>query len=76
MRTARIVLAALGAAGMLWGGWLLVTTQRLDQLLNLAIWLAAAVILHDFVLVPVLTVVRRRRMLHQALPQDDPHHGF
>ncbi|MGF6822641.1 hypothetical protein M2317_001548 [Microbacterium sp. ZKA21] len=56
----RVVLAALGIGVMLWGGWLLVSTQRPDQLLNLAVWLAAAVIAHDFVLVPAITVLRRR----------------
>lgn len=61
MRAARIVLASVGVAVLVWGGWLLVSTQRLDQLLNVAVWLAAAVILHDFVLVPALTFIRRRR---------------
>lgn len=61
MRTTRIVLATAAVAALIWGGWLLASTQRLDQLLNLALWLAAAVVLHDFVLVPVLTFVRRRR---------------
>ena len=56
----RGVLAGLGIAGMLWGAWLLVNTQRPDQLLNLTVWLAAAVIVHDVVLVPAITVVRRR----------------
>lgn len=61
MRRTRIALGALGVAGLLWGGWLLVSTQRPDQLLSVAVWLASAVILHDFVLVPVLTLMRRRR---------------
>ncbi|WP_406247855.1 hypothetical protein ACI7YT_19015 [Microbacterium sp. M] len=60
MRIVRLVVGGLGIAGMLWGGWLLVSTQRPDQLLSVAVWLAAAVIVHDFVLVPVITVVRRR----------------
>lgn len=61
MRATRIVLATVGVAAFGWGGWLLVSTQRIDQLLNVALWLAAAVILHDFVLVPVLSFIRRRR---------------
>lgn len=56
----RIALAVLGVAAMLWGGWLLISTQRPDQLLSVAVWLAAAVIVHDFVLVPAITAVRRR----------------
>lgn len=61
MRATRIVLAGVGVAALVWGGWLLVSTQRIDQLLNVALWLAAAVILHDFVVVPVLSFIRRRR---------------
>ncbi|UYO97068.1 hypothetical protein OED01_15935 [Microbacterium sp. M28] len=61
MRAARIVLGALGVSALLWSGWLLVSTQRPDQLLNLALWLAAAVILHDFVIVPAITVMKRSR---------------
>ena len=61
MRAARIVLGALGVSALLWSGWLLVSTQRPDQLLNLALWLAAAVILHDFVILPAITVMKRSR---------------
>lgn len=61
MHATRTVLGALGVVGLLWGGWLLVSTQRPNQLLNVAVWLAVAVILHDFVLVPVLSFIRRRR---------------
>jgi hypothetical protein len=68
----RIVLAVLGVAAMLWGGWLLVSTQRPDQLLNLAVWLAAAVIVHDFVLVPAITVLRRRAITRRGRVSPPP----
>ncbi|REJ03914.1 hypothetical protein DY023_16470 [Microbacterium bovistercoris] len=61
MRATRIVLLALGAAGIVYGAWLLVTTQRPDQLLSVALWLAGAIIAHDFVLVPLLTLARGSR---------------
>lgn len=57
----RVALAVVGIVGMLWGGWLLVSTQRPDQWWSALLWLAAAVIVHDFVLVPVLSYLRRRR---------------
>ncbi|WP_243228494.1 hypothetical protein [Microbacterium sp. CIAB417] len=66
MRGVRIALGAAGAGGLLWGAWLLVSTQRPDQLLNVVVWLAAAVILHDAVLVPAITVLRRRRRAPSA----------
>jgi hypothetical protein len=46
--------AALGAVGVLlglYGGWLLVTRE--DQLADVALWLAAGVLLHDAVLAAV-----------------------
>lgn len=70
MLTARIMLAVSAIAALLWGVWLLVSTQRLDQLLNVVLWLAAAVILHDFVLVPVLTFTRRLRRQRRRRPHD------
>lgn len=60
MRITRMTLCALGGGIALWGVWLLLTTQRIDQLLSVAIWLAGAVVVHDFVLVPALNLMRRR----------------
>jgi energy-converting hydrogenase Eha subunit G len=57
----RVVLVVAGIAGMLWGAWLLVSTQRPDQWLSALVWLAGAIIVHDFVLVPALSYLRRRR---------------
>jgi hypothetical protein len=54
VRAWRAVLVALGAAGLLVGAWLLVTTVTPRGLLGLAVWLAAAVVLHDAILSPVL----------------------
>lgn len=45
---ARLLIGAVGVAGAAYGGWLL-----LDQdYLAAAVWLAAGVVLHDFVVVP------------------------
>lgn len=61
MRILRTALLVLGAAGIIWGGWLLVSTQRPDQWLSALIWLAAAVIINDAVILPTLSFIRRRR---------------
>lgn len=61
MRAVRVVVSVFGGGLLLWGLWLLLSTQRIDQLVNLALWLGGAVIVHDLVLVPLLTFLRRRR---------------
>lgn len=48
---------ALGLVGVLLGGYgafLLLSRQDGDQLLNVAVWLASGVVLHDLVLAPVV----------------------
>lgn len=60
MRTTQIVLVAIGVIGIAWGNWLVLSTQHFDQVLSLVAWLAGAVIVHDFVLLPALTLIRRR----------------
>jgi hypothetical protein len=48
---------AIGGVGVLVGGYgafLLLSRQDRDQLLNAAIWLASGVVLHDFVLAPLV----------------------
>jgi hypothetical protein len=39
-----------------YGAFLLLSRQDRDQLLNAAVWLASGVVLHDFVLAPVVLV--------------------
>lgn len=59
MKAARIALLAVGGAGTLFGVVLLLTTQRFDQLLSLAAWLAGAIIVHDGVIAPATTLTTR-----------------
>ena len=40
-----------------YGAWLLLSRQDTDQLVNAAIWLAAGVVLHDFVLAPLVLLI-------------------
>ena len=54
MRIARIVLVLAGVALTFGGGVLLLTTQRIDQLGGLALWLAGAIIVHDAILSPLV----------------------
>jgi hypothetical protein len=50
----RIFLAGLGALAGAYGAYLLLSRQDSDQVVNAAIWLASAVVLHDLVLAPVV----------------------
>jgi hypothetical protein len=54
MRTA---LGALGVAVTAYGAWLLVSRTDNRQLVDAGVWLAAGVVLHDFVLTVVVLVV-------------------
>jgi hypothetical protein len=53
----RKVLGALGVAAAAYGGWLLLSRTDTGQLTNAAVWLAAGVVLHDFVLTAVVLVL-------------------
>jgi hypothetical protein len=53
MRGARVGIGAVGVVVGLFGGWLLLTRQDLDQLGSAATWLVVGVILHDAVLAVV-----------------------
>jgi hypothetical protein len=57
MRAARITLGACGLVIVLIGVTLLIGTLRFEQLAGLGIWLACAIVLHDAVLVPAVTVL-------------------
>lgn len=63
MRLARIALIALGVLGLAWGAYVLVDTVALRRLPGLALWIGAAIVLHDAVISPVvfgLGVLTRR----------------
>jgi len=51
---ARAVLISGGILLMLIGAYQLVTTQRIDQLFGLALWMLGAIVLHDGVLAPIV----------------------
>jgi hypothetical protein len=50
----RILLGGLGGLVGAYGVFLLLSRQDSDQLVNAGIWLASGVVLHDFVLAPVV----------------------
>jgi hypothetical protein len=56
VKAARLVLGALGVTGIVWGAWLL-RDDGLDKLLSTALWFGGVVVLHDFVLAPVVVVL-------------------
>ena len=43
----RILVGAVGVAVAAYGGWLLVANAETSDLVEVAIWLAAGVVLHD-----------------------------
>jgi hypothetical protein len=48
---------AIGVAGLAvatYGGWLLLSRQDADQILNAGVWLVSGVLLHDFALTAVV----------------------
>lgn len=53
----RVVVGGLGVAIGGYGAYLLLSRQDPDQLVNAAIWLASGVVLHDFVLAPLVLVL-------------------
>lgn len=54
MRVARAILILLGAAGLAWGAWVLVDTVRIARLPGLALWVGAAIVVHDAVIAPLV----------------------
>lgn len=54
MRAARGIVGALGVLVGLFGAWLLLSRQDTDQLVGAATWLVGGVVLHDFVLTPIV----------------------
>ena len=56
MRT-RVALVALGLLGGLYGAFLLLSRQALADWVEVAVWFAAGVVLHDFVLAPLVLLL-------------------
>ena len=54
MRSARGGLILIGTVGMAYGAWLLLSRQDLGQIVEVALWLAAAVVIHDGILAPAV----------------------
>ena len=55
--TGRLAVGALGVLAGAYGAWLLLSRQDLTQLTSAAVWLAGGVVVHDFVLAPVVLVL-------------------
>lgn len=53
----RLLLGAAGVLFGLYGAFLMLSRQDLDQQVSAAIWLAGGVVLHDFVLTPVVLLL-------------------
>jgi len=47
----------MGAVAAGYGGWLLLSTQELTQIAEVALWAGAAVVTHDLLLVPVVLML-------------------
>lgn len=54
MRGVRGGFILLGTVGMAYGAWLLLSRQDLGQVVEVMIWLAAAVVIHDGILAPAV----------------------
>lgn len=53
MSRTRLILGAIGVLVMAYGAWRILGTARLTRPRTLAVWLVAAVVLHDGVLAPL-----------------------
>lgn len=54
MRVARRTLILIGTAGLLYGLYVLFDTVRITRLPGVALWIGAAIVLHDAVLAPLV----------------------
>ncbi len=54
IRVARAILILLGAAGLAWGAWVMVDTVRTARLPGVALWVGAAIVVHDAVIAPLV----------------------
>ena len=53
----RVLVGTVGVAVAAYGGWLLASNADRSALVEIAIWLAVGVVLHDLVLTPVVLAV-------------------
>ncbi|GAB3265088.1 hypothetical protein GCM10027425_30380 [Alteromonas gracilis] len=56
MTPGRLLLGGLGVALGAYGAWLALSRQDVDQLVEIAVWLAAGVLLHDVVVAGIVIV--------------------
>ena len=54
MRIARVVLIAIGVLGLAWGAYVMFDTVSLRRLPGVALWIGAAIVLHDAVISPLI----------------------
>lgn len=54
MRSVRTILILIGTAGLLFGLYVLFDTVRITRLPGVALWIGAAIVLHDAVLAPLV----------------------
>jgi hypothetical protein len=54
LRVTRIVLIALGIAGLAWGAYVLVDSVKPARIPGVALWAGAAILLHDGVIAPLV----------------------
>jgi len=57
LRGIRVGLILLGAALLAWGGYVLFDTVRATRIPGVALWIIAAIILHDAILAPIVFVL-------------------
>ena len=67
MSPARVLLGAAGVVVAAYGAWLAVSRQDLLQLVEIGVWLAAGVVLHDAVVAGV--VIAAAFLARRALPE-------
>ena len=54
LRVTRVVLIALGLAGLAWGAYVLFDTVKPARIPGIALWMGAAIVLHDAVISPLV----------------------
>ncbi len=54
LRMARVALILLGVAGLAWGAWVMIDTVRPTRLPGVALWIGAAIVVHDAAIAPVV----------------------
>jgi hypothetical protein len=53
----RVLLGAVGVAVGVYGAYLLLSRQEGEQLTSAAIWLASGVVIHDFIIAPIVLAI-------------------